>query len=439
MEAQESMYGPGLVATVEPGSPAEAAGVRPGDMIWEIDGEPMRDIIDYYLLMADDVGHVLSIERDGASSEVEVDSVGASPGIEMEEPLFGRLITCDNRCMFCFVDQLPAGLKDRVYVKDDDYRLSFLQGNFVTLTNLSEGDLERIVEERLSPLYVSVHATDPALRCEMFGNAGAERSLSVLESLLEAGIEIHIQVVLVRGLNDSGALDRTLSDVSAKYGGVASIGVVPVGISRNGRMELPAAYGFDSGSAATVLAQLERWRPEFGDAGPFAADEFFFLAGMEAPPAAYYSGFQQTENGIGLARLFRDAFTVTAERSGMPSGCHGTVIVTTSIGSWTLEGLGIEDTGAGLLVCDNTLFGADVNVCGLLPGRDVVRALAETEGVRRALVPDVALDADGAFIDGVTVNEVAGETCIDIITVANEGAALLRALWDSREGRDVKR
>jgi putative radical SAM enzyme (TIGR03279 family) len=426
-------YGPARVALVRPGSPAEEAGVLQDDLIWSVDGEPMRDLIDYYLLMADDVRHVLSLERGGQRRQVELDTRSSEAGIEMAVPVFGSVRTCDNSCIFCFVDQLPEGLKESVYVKDDDYRLSFLQGNFVTLTNLDDDGIERIIEDRLSPLYVSLHATDPELRRQIFGNLRAGRALENLRVLLDAGIEVHIQIVLMRGVNDGYDLEHTLSDLHKQFGDVASVGVVPVGISDGGRLELPGGFAHDEASALDVLGRLERWSAAFGDAGPFAADEFFFLAGREAPGAGYYGGFPQTENGIGLARLFRDGFLEAAWRLYLPKGeCEDSSIVTTPMGAWALSDLGLEETGVKLTICENTLFGPKVNVCGLIPGEDVASALSGLDRVSRALVPEVALGTDGSFIDGMTPVELARRTGFEVEVVPCTGTALIEALWESR-------
>ncbi|MFH1149927.1 MAG: DUF512 domain-containing protein [Actinomycetota bacterium] len=420
-----SDFGPAIVERVVPGSAAEEAGLHDGDRILTVDGESMRDLIDFSLLIADDVTHRLRVDRGGSKLDLELGS-GGNPGVELAEPVFGRVRTCNNRCVFCFVDQLPAGLRSSVYLKDDDYRLSFLCGNFVTLTNLSGADLERIVEDRLSPLYVSLHTTDPALRREIFASRKAPGAMAALEALLEAGIEIHLQVVLMKGLNDGQALDATLSDLRDRYQGAASIGVVPVGVSDLARQDIARAR-FDAGTAASVLEQLEGWRPSFGAAGPYPADEFFYLAGREVPAREYYFSLPQLENGIGLTRKFRDGFVSARDRGAPPAGCASTAVVTGPMGAWALSPLGIEEMGAETLVCPNTLFGPLVTVAGLLPGADVLAGL-ENGGFERALVSEVCLDAYGGFIDGMSVEEVSRRAGTRIECVENEGGALFEAL-----------
>ncbi|MBU1672146.1 MAG: DUF512 domain-containing protein [Actinobacteria bacterium] len=420
-----SDFGPAIVERVALGSAAQEAGLCDGDRILTVDGESMRDLIDFSLLLADDVPHVLRVDRGGSVLAVELGS-GGNPGVDLAEPVFGRVRTCNNRCVFCFVDQLPAGLRPSVYLKDDDYRLSFLCGNFVTLTNLSAADLERIVEDRLSPLYVSLHATDPALRREIFASRRATGAMTALEALLEAGIEIHLQIVLMKGVNDGEALDATLSDLRERYLGAASIGVVPVGVSDLAPEEI-ARTRFDAGAAAFVLEQLEGWRPTFGAAGPYPADEFFYLAGWEVPAREYYFSLPQIENGIGPTRVFRDGFYAAADRGAPSPGRMPTAVVSGPMGAWALSLLGIEEMGARVVVCPNTLFGSSVTVTGLLPGADVLTGL-ENGGFERALVSRVCLDACGRFIDGMSVEEVSRRAETRIECISNDGGTLLEAL-----------
>lgn len=427
--------GAARVAAVDPGSRADSAGLRAGDLILRVDGEDMQDLIDLYLLLADDVPHALEVRRGGEPLSLTLEAGRGEPGFEAADPVFGEVRLCRNNCIFCFVDQLPDGLKDPVYTKDDDYRLSFLQGNFITLTNLDDSDVRRITDEMLSPLYVSLHATDPELRNRMFGSPLAAVAMDRLRELLDAGIEIHVQLVLLRGVNDGDALARTLEDLSGDYAGVSSIGAVPVGRTEGGRVSVPEEWTYDRGSASEIIELLGCWRDRFADAGPFAADEFFFAAGQPAPPAEYYAGFPQAENGIGLARLFRDSFTESAWKLWLPTDRVSTAIVTTPIGAWALSDLGLEATGARLLPCENSLFGAGVNVCGLLPGRDILREISGTRGMTRALVPAIAVDAGGEFIDGMNVGELAAECGVEVTVVPAGGAELIRALWEAKEER----
>ena len=429
-EGRGGLQGPALVATVAPGSPAAKAGLEAGDLIWRVDGERMRDLIDLYVALADDVPHLCKVQRGESTLVLEIDPSGSEVGLEIAEPLFGEVITCDNSCMFCFVDQLPAGLRETLYVKDDDYRLSFLGGNFVTLTNVTVEDIDRIVDERLSPLYVSVQATEPEVRRRMFGNARADRGLENLRLLLEEPwMDVHVQVVLVKGVNDGMHLDATLEAIREIYPGVRSVGLVPVGITSGGLKPLDPAYGYDGESARAVLGQIEGWRPLLGPAGPFAADEFFFLAGLRPPAADYYADYPQLENGIGMARWFADQFARVLRRKRMPvRGREATTIVTTPMGDWALAPLGLEEMGVELLVCRNSLFGERVTVCGLLPGRDVISALLGAGAKGRVLVPGIALGEREEFVDGVDVSEVELATGVEVVVVADDPAALIRAI-----------
>ena len=422
---------PAPVASVECSSPAERAGLRPGDTIVSVDGRRPQDAIDVYLALADGGDHSLEVERadTGQRSCLELHLGAEAPGIELSKQVFDEVRTCQNNCMFCFVDQLPEGLRKSVYVKDDDYRLSFLGGNFITLTNMTRADVKRIIHQRLSPLYVSLHSTDHSIRTRMFGNPEADSALKVLKELLRAGIEVHLQIVLMRGVNDEEKLDATLADLSRHYKGVASVGVVPVGLSTGGRKTLPDKFGFDAEASARVIEQLSAWTDRFGGSGPCAADEFFFMAAQEPPVAEYYGAFEQAENGIGLARIFRDEFAgAVSVGSSEPGSGQGAALVTTPAGAWVLGPLGIEATGSELLVCQNGLFGSRVNVCGLLPGGNVESALAEAGDIELALVPDVMLDDEERFIDGVTLGEVSERTGVRMRPVRTSGEGLLKAL-----------
>jgi putative radical SAM enzyme (TIGR03279 family) len=298
------------VLAVAPGSPAAAAGVEVGDEVLAVNGEVPRDIIRWAWL-TDEPDPVLDVRRGGLELTLEVEKeAGAKLGVEVHSALFDQLRTCDNHCEFCFIYQLPPGLRKSLYLKDDDYRLSFLYGNFTTLTRFTELDFERVVTEGLSPLNVSIHATDPATRSEMLRNRRGGPSLRWLRALLDHGIEVHGQIVCCPGLNDGAVLDRTLAGVLDRYPELASICVVPLGISRFNTE--PRMRPTTPEEAAAVIDCVTTWQEVFldvlGHRLVFAADEYYLLAGRPFPPAEHYEGFAMHEDGIGMARTFELEF-----------------------------------------------------------------------------------------------------------------------------------
>jgi putative radical SAM enzyme (TIGR03279 family) len=297
---------PPRVVAVHPGSPAHRAGIAPGDVVVAIGGERPRDVIRYQLLV-DGPDPVLDIERGGLERTVEVAKADGEPlGIEVESAVFDQVRTCDNHCSFCFIYQLPPGLRPSLYLKDDDFRLSFLYGNFTTLTRFTEADLERVVAEKLSPLYVSIHATDPEVRARMLRNRRGATSLRWLRALLDHGITVHGQVVVCPGHNDGPVLDQTLAGVLDEYPELATLAVVPLGVSAHSRDGELRPHTVDE--AAAVVDTVEAWQAVFdavvGRRLVFAADEYYLLAGRDFPPAEVYGEFPMHEDGIGMARAF---------------------------------------------------------------------------------------------------------------------------------------
>ena len=312
----------GLITAVNPGSIAADLAWQPGDRLLSLNGHPLRDVIDYRFYQADDQV-VAEVDHDSHTRTYDIHKdPDEDLGVEFEDGLFDRLRTCRNNCPFCFLKGLPTGLRRTLYLKDDDFRYSFLFGNFVTLTNLAESDWQRIGEQRLSPLYVSVHATEPGLRRRLLGNPAAPDVLAQIRRLGEMRIQVHTQIVLVPPLNTGDALARTVRDLAALYPTVQSIGVVPVGLTRR------AADGASGGlrtltavEARQVVRDHRAWRSENREAAGsglvYLADELFLRAGAPIPAAPYYEGFPQLENGIGLVRGLLDDWR-RVKRRGLP-------------------------------------------------------------------------------------------------------------------------
>jgi putative radical SAM enzyme (TIGR03279 family) len=453
------------VVAVAPDSPAAVAGLLAGDELLSVNGEALRDVIRYQL-QADEPRVEVELRRGGIEREVIVEKRAGEPlGVELASAVFDQIRTCDNHCSFCFIYQLPTGMRKSLFVKDDDYRLSFLYGNFTTLTRFTEADLERVVTERLGPLYVSIHATDPDLRAQLLRNRRGATSLRWLSALLEAGIEVHGQVVLCPGINDGAVLDDTLLGILDQYPRLASVGLVPLGVSVHTTEQGLRPHTPDEVSA--VLETVERWQPRFhaalGRRLVFAADEYYLLADRPYPDADAYEGFVQHENGIGMARSFRDDVAgalagqprelVTPVRhggffasvDGAPAAGYRAVrvtdgsvverasdqsvtIVTGEYGAHVLTPL-LEDLRehAGvpvrLLPIANHFFGGNIAVTGLLTGEDVARALAAEPDDQRYLLPDVVL-SEGRFLDDRTVTDLPRP----VEVVATDGAALVAAL-----------
>src|SRR4051812_29565415 len=311
------------IVAVAPGSPADAAGLVPGDALVRLNGHVPRDIIQYRLL-TDDAELAIDVDRGGLELTVELSKAPGEPlGIEVESPLFDQVQTCDNHCEFCFIYQLPPGLRKSLYLKDDDYRLSFLYGNFTTLTRFTEADLERVVTERLSPLNVSIHATDPTVRTDLLRNRRGATSLRWLRALLDHGIEVHGQVVVCPGINDGAVLDDTLAGVLDQYPELSSLCVVPLGVSRYSNEARMRPH--TRAEAEAVVDCVEDWQDVFrlalGRRLVFAADEYYLLCERPFPDAAAYEDFAMHEDGIGMARTFEAEFEGrVAQSTGVADG-----------------------------------------------------------------------------------------------------------------------
>jgi putative radical SAM enzyme (TIGR03279 family) len=428
----------GVVDTVDPGSPCDRAGIQPGDILVRIAGRKLRDAIDYQFFTADeDVLAFELVDRDTPRATRTVivrREADELPGLTFTEPTFTPIRECNNHCPFCFIDQLPGSMRNSLYIRDDDYRYSFLFGNFVTLTNLNERDWERLAEQRLSPLYVSVHATDPAMRRLLLGNDRAPDIRLQLERLFSIGIQVHTQVVTCPGMNDGTYLEQTVEDLAAYFPDVLSIGVVPVGLTRTPReilagpgascsRILPSAADlplrtFLPEEARAVVQQTRRWQREYRRAHDcslvYASDEFYLLCNEPVPSAASYDGYPQYENGIGMVRDLVDDWKRLRRRILRRGFGYGDRPVTLVCAEMIADKLGelvgqwrdLTGVHAELTVIENRFFGPRVRVSGLLTGGDIV-ANANRFASDLVILPAVMLDKTGTrTLDGMTPAEI---------------------------------
>ena len=373
-----------MVAAVDPAGIAAGLGVLPGDRIVEICGRRPLDILDYLHLTGPEAVTLRLVKPTGQEWTVEIEKDEGEPlGITLGDELFDGVRECANDCQFCFVGQLPPDMRRSLYLRDDDLRLSVLHGNFVTLTNLGACDWQRLAEQRLSPLHVSIHTSDDALRRLMLGNPAAPAVLDQLRQLLRLGLKVHGQIVLVPGLNDGAELDRTLAELLALPGGLASLAVVPVGVTK---CAPPGLRRYQATEARDLLHQLAPWQERYAAAGVgglYAADEWYLLAGEQLPPYSAYDDFPQLSNGVGMTRLFERELLRQAGRRSRVAGPRRRVILATGTLfaprlAELLDRVATPRDRCGspswrVVACRNELFGPGVTVAGLLGGADVVR------------------------------------------------------------------
>lgn len=394
------------VQSVAPDSLGAELGLVPGFELHAVNGRELEDFLDWEFLTADDHFVLTARSPEGEAYEFDIERPEGLPiGIELEPP---RIRRCANRCDFCFVDGLPDGLRDALYVRDDDFRLSFRYGNFATLTNLKPKDHARIVEYRLSPLYVSVHATDPVMRRRLLRNPRAPAIVPQLTELAQHGIRFHTQVVLQPGVNDGPVLVQSLEDLYGLGGAVLSVSVVPVGLTEFSKVHLVREPTADECrvSIAAVEAFASRARAERGVHWVYGSDDLYLVAGVDLPPAARYDDFEQVENGVGAVRFLQQAVQGQPCPRGSLQGRRIGVVTGTAMARLMPQVLETvaRETGAAfeLLVADNTLFGPSVTSAGLLPGRDFQAALSARRDLDAALLPAEAVNDRGQFLDDMT-------------------------------------
>lgn len=450
------------VLRVQAGSAAERLGIAAGDELLSINGRKMKDVFDYRLAILD-AGLELSFRRtDGTTYTVFLEKAeDEDPGLEFAESMMDDPLHCHNKCLFCFIDQLPPGMRETLYFKDDDMRLSFLSGNYITLTNMKDEELDRLIAYHLSPMNVSVHTTDPQLRRRMLGNRFAVRIMDQLRRIAAAGIAINVQIVLMPGINDGEELDKTLSDLASLGEALQSVACVPVGLTKyRKQLGLPYIKPCDKESSRALIRQCERWQKHFqADWGRrvfFPADEFYLLAEEEIPEAEAYEGFPQLENGIGLLALFRAevrALVRQLRRENrrtedyrdyrkkrlltvhMPVGtaAHAFMVpLCRQLGRC----LGVE---LKLHKIVNTFFGESITVTGLLTGQDVCRALlkelpAEKTGRDFVILGDVMLRAtEDVFLDDWTLSELEDKLGVPVLKSGTGAEGIKDAILRGKE------
>jgi putative radical SAM enzyme (TIGR03279 family) len=398
------------VSRIDQNSIADALGIQPGTELLTVNGRPLADFLDWEFLTADEELAIEARQPDGEEIVYELERLDGEPlGIQLEPPTVRR---CANRCEFCFIEGLPVGLRKNLYIRDDDYRLSFAYGNFATLSNVKERDISRILEYRLSPLYVSVHATNHEARKVLLNNTRVPDIKAQLSRLAEGGIQFHCQMVVVPGLNDEEVLEESLSDLWNMGDAVLSAAVVPVGLTQFSH--LYTAKSMDRGTAAAILERVERWGDralkERGETWVYGSDELYMLAERNLPDAEHYGEFAQIENGVGSVTSLR--MRVAAGLGELPrrDGQKIGVVTGKAMGPLMtplLESL-TQASGASfeLIVVENSLFGPTITTAGLLVGKDILRALENRHDLDIALIPAETINEDSIFLDDFTLENV---------------------------------
>lgn len=425
-----------VIASVEPGSIAEEMELEPGDILLEVNGNKIEDVFDYHYLMNEEYVELLVRKADGEEWELEIEKEFEEDlGVIFENSMMDDYKSCTNRCIFCFIDQMPPGMRETLYFKDDDTRLSFLQGNYVTLTNLREHDVERIIKYKLSPINISFQTTNPELRCKMLHNRFAGESLKIVDRLVEAGITLNGQIVLCKGWNDGEELERSIRDLSGYLPNLQSVSVVPVGLSKF-REGLEPLTPFTKEDAKQVLSVIRRWQDkiyaEYGLHFVHASDEWYLLAEEELPEEETYDGYLQLENGVGMLRLLEREFHAALEAETGDMVSRKVSIATGKLAApFLCEYMKdlkkkFPDTEVTVHTITNEFFGEEITVAGLITGQDLKKQLAGKDLGDRLLLPCHMLrSGEEVFLDDVTVTELSKTLHIPIEIVDSDGAVLL--------------
>ena len=425
-----------VIKSVEKGSPAQRAGIKQGDIILSIDENEIMDVLDYRFYQNNSRLKIKIIGESGKERVVKVKKKEYEElGLSFETYLMDKKHSCLNKCVFCFIDQLPKGLRESLYFKDDDSRLSFLFGNYITLTNITEHEIERIIKMHISPINISVHTTNPELRVKMMTNKNAGKVLSVINRFNDAGIKINCQLVLCPGYNDGAELEHTLSDLTALEN-AECIAAVPVGLTRY-REGLAKIEPFNEKTAADVLDIIDKYAEicaeKYGQRRVYGADEFYLLSGREIPNAEFYGDFLQLENGVGLWSLLREeaneAIKDTEYEDNMPrkitvaTGEAAYPLITSIVDSATKKWHNLE---CKVIAVKNNFFGGKISVAGLVTATDIIEQLSGVDIGEELLIPSVMLNNENEmFLDSITLNELSERLNVKITPVNNDGYELI--------------
>ncbi|MEE0859524.1 MAG: DUF512 domain-containing protein [Acutalibacteraceae bacterium] len=428
-----------IIESVDKNSRAFKAGILPKEKLLTINGNEIVDVLDYRFYQTAREVELVIENTFGNKRTVKIKkSEYEEIGLEFETYLMDKQHSCRNKCIFCFIDQLPKGMRESLYFKDDDSRLSFLFGNYITLTNLSQHEIDRIIKMHISPINISVHTTNPELRCKMMNNRFAGKALEVLPRFAEAGIKINCQIVSCPGINDGAELERTLTDLEALYPAVECVAVVPVGLT-DYREGLYPLVEYTKETAAETLELIEnygdKFKKKYGSRIVFASDEFFLKSGKEIPEAEYYEDFDQLDNGVGLMSLMRDELLYALEdEQEFDKPVNVTVASGTGVAEFMQELLNkitekFKNVRINVVGIKNNFFGGGINVSGLVTGQDLIAQLKGKNLGDKLLIPSVMLRHEGdIFLDDVSVDEVEKTLGVPVVPVVNNGETLLREI-----------
>lgn len=433
------------ITSVEPGSPARRARIHKGDTLISINGNAITDVLDYRFYMTDEYLEILLCDQEKKLRTVVVEKDEYDDlGLEFETYLMDRQMGCKNACIFCFVDQTPPGMRKSLYFKDDDTRMSFLFGNYTTLTNLKEGDIQRIIKMHISPINISIQTMNPALRVQMMKNPFAGESLKFVRMLTEGGIKINTQIVLCPGYNDGEQLEYSLSELAKLGPNVQSIAVVPVGLTRY-REKLTPLRGFFPQEAVEVVKTMERWGEyfckEYGTRTAYASDEFYILAGKDFPPYEFYEDFAQLENGVGMMTLMQHDFAQALKEAQLEQSpaAHRCTIATGQLAYPMMQDFAerVQQAFPQVQVqakkIRNDFWGPTITVAGLITGQDL---LAQLEGLNlgsELLIPaNMLRHEQDRFLDDLTLEQVQETLGVPVLPVENDAFELLARMLGSR-------